>query len=132
MACFFHFPTIVGWMPCLVANCAVVSLPRSASSATFALNSAEYRFLLLVIQVRPSQERTELKPLSEFAAHLTDQRRCRCSLTFGCLRLNRISLLTRGTKLTVPEGSSIAAAPITCRTPAARHALITFSLPPCL
>src|SRR3954447_17403808 len=54
-------------MPCFVANWAVVSSPRSASSATFALNSAEYRFRLLVIQVRPSQERTELKPLSEFA-----------------------------------------------------------------
>src|SRR3954469_24390026 len=67
MACRFQSPTIVGWMPCFVANCAVVSSPRSASSANFALNSAEYRFRLLVIQVRPSQERTELKPLSEFA-----------------------------------------------------------------
>src|SRR4051794_33811551 len=67
MACFFHSPTIVGWMPCLVANWAVVSSPRSASSVTFALNSAEYRFRLLVIQVRPSQERTKLKPLPEFA-----------------------------------------------------------------
>src|SRR4051794_9379404 len=67
MACRFHSPTIVGWMPCFVANCGVVSSPRSASSATFALKSAEYRFRLLVIQVRPSQERTELKPLSEFA-----------------------------------------------------------------
>jgi transposase len=66
MACRFHSPTIVGWMPCLVANCAVVSSPRSASSATFALKSAEYRFRLLVIQVRPSQERTELRPLSKF------------------------------------------------------------------
>src|ERR1700760_1131898 len=66
MACFFHSPTIVGWMPCLVANCAVVRSPRSASSATFALKSAEYRFRLFVIQVRPSQERTELSPLSEF------------------------------------------------------------------
>jgi hypothetical protein len=65
MACFFHSPTIVGWMPCFVANWAVVSSPRSASSATFALNCAEYRFRLLVIQVRPSQARTELKPLSE-------------------------------------------------------------------
>src|SRR4051812_13372701 len=65
MACRFHSPTIVGWMPCFVANWAVVSSPRSASSATFALNSAKYRFRLLVIQVRPSQERTELKPLSE-------------------------------------------------------------------
>src|SRR3954469_14173340 len=60
-------PPIVGWMPCFVANWAVASSPRSASSATFALNSAEYRFRLLVIQVRPSQEQTELKPLSEFA-----------------------------------------------------------------
>src|SRR3954464_12720930 len=67
MACRFQSPTIVGWMPCFVANCAVVSSPRSASSATFALNSAEYRCRLLVIQVRPSQEQTELKPLSEFA-----------------------------------------------------------------
>src|SRR4051812_6973678 len=66
MACFFRSPTIVGWMPCFVANWAVVSSPRSASSATFALNSAEYRCRLLVIQIRPSQERTELKPLSEF------------------------------------------------------------------
>src|SRR3954451_21614073 len=66
MACRFQSPTIVGWTPCLVANWAVVSSPRSASSATFALNSAEYRCRLLVIQIRPSQERTELKPLSEF------------------------------------------------------------------
>src|SRR3954454_17834770 len=65
MACRFQSPTIVGWMPCFVANCAVVSLPHNASSATFALKSAEYRFRLLVIQVRPSQEQTELKPLSE-------------------------------------------------------------------
>src|SRR6201986_3329596 len=53
-------------MPCFVANCAVVSSPRSASSATFALKSAEYRFRLLVIQVRLSQKRTELNLLSEF------------------------------------------------------------------
>src|ERR1700755_2586884 len=53
-------------MPCFVANCAVVNSPRSASSATFALNSAEYRFRLLVIQVRLSQKRTELSLLSEF------------------------------------------------------------------
>src|SRR4051812_32316810 len=76
MACFFHSPTIVGWMPCLVANWAVVSSPRSASSATFALNSAEYRFRLLVIQIRPSQERTELKPLSEF---VVPPQSCVCS-----------------------------------------------------
>jgi len=30
------------------------------------LNSTEYRFRLLVIQIRPSQERTELKPLPKF------------------------------------------------------------------
>jgi hypothetical protein len=53
-------------MPCLVANCAVVSSPRRASRATFALNCAEYRFRLLVIQVRPSQEQTELNLLSKF------------------------------------------------------------------
>src|ERR1700756_1873182 len=53
-------------MPCLVANCAVVNSPRSASNATFALKSAEYRFRLLVIQVRLSQKRTELNLLSEF------------------------------------------------------------------
>src|ERR1700757_4098049 len=53
-------------MPCFVANCAVVNSPRSASSATFALKSAEYRFRLLVIQVRLSQKRTELSLLSEF------------------------------------------------------------------
>src|SRR5271165_4125945 len=64
MACFFHSPTIVWWMLCLVANCAVVSSPRSASRATFALKSAEYRFRLPVIPVRPSQEQTELKPMS--------------------------------------------------------------------
>src|SRR3954469_3016457 len=73
MACRFHSPTIVGWMPCLVANCAVVSSPRSASSATFALKSAEYRFRLLAILVRPSQEQTELNPLSEFAGPPQDQ-----------------------------------------------------------
>lgn len=33
-------PTIVWWMPCCAASCAVVSSPRSASRA---LNSAEYR-----------------------------------------------------------------------------------------
>lgn len=36
-------------MPCLAANCTVVSSPRNASSATFALNSAEYRVRLPVI-----------------------------------------------------------------------------------
>ena len=36
-------------MPCFVASCAVVSSPRSASRATFALNSAAYRFRLPVI-----------------------------------------------------------------------------------
>src|SRR4051794_33943028 len=53
-------------MPCLLASCAAVSSPRSASRATFALKSAEYRFRLPVIQVRPSQEQTELNLLSEF------------------------------------------------------------------
>jgi hypothetical protein len=52
--------------PCLVANCAVVSSPRSASRATFALKSTEYRFRLPVIQVRRAHEQTELKPLSGF------------------------------------------------------------------
>src|SRR3954449_1111493 len=52
-------------MQCLVANCAVVSSPRSASSATFALNSAEYRVRLPVIRVRPSRRRTELTRLPE-------------------------------------------------------------------
>jgi hypothetical protein len=32
-----------------VASCAVVSSPRNASGATFALNSAEYRVLLPVV-----------------------------------------------------------------------------------
>ncbi len=49
MACRFHSPTIVWWIPCLAASCAVVSSPRSASSATRALNSAEYRVRLPVI-----------------------------------------------------------------------------------
>jgi hypothetical protein len=57
---------------CFVANCAVVSSPRGASRATFALKSAEYRFRLPVMQVHPSQEQTELKLLSELQgpAHL--------------------------------------------------------------
>src|ERR1700712_2012665 len=52
-------------MPCLAASCAVVSSPRSASKATFALKSAEYRVRLPVIRVRPSRRRTELTYLSE-------------------------------------------------------------------
>src|SRR3954465_1464569 len=52
-------------MPCLAASCAVVSSPRSASKATFALTSAEYRVRLPVIRVRPSRRRTELNRLSE-------------------------------------------------------------------
>src|SRR5918993_673952 len=52
-------------MPCLAASCAAVTSPRSASSATFALNSAVYRFRLPVIRVRPSRRRTELTYLSE-------------------------------------------------------------------
>ena len=66
IACFFHSPTIVWWMLCLLASCAAVSSPRSASRATFALKSAEYRFRLPVIQVHPSQEQTELNLLSDF------------------------------------------------------------------
>jgi hypothetical protein len=31
------------WMLCLLASCAAVGSPRSASRATFALKSAEYR-----------------------------------------------------------------------------------------
>src|SRR6185312_14372631 len=45
----FHSLIIVWCTPCFVASCAVVSSPRSASSATFALNSAEYLFRLPVI-----------------------------------------------------------------------------------
>src|SRR6476469_6294220 len=52
-------------MPCFAASCAVVSSPRNASSATFALKSAEYRVRLPVIRVRPSRRRTELTRLSE-------------------------------------------------------------------
>ena len=55
MAWRFHSPAMVWWMPCLAASCSVVSSPRSASSATFALNSALYRFRLPVIRVRPSR-----------------------------------------------------------------------------
>ena len=61
-----HSPTIVWWMLCLLASCAAVSSPRSASRATFALKSTEYRFRLPVIQVHPSQEQTELNLLSDF------------------------------------------------------------------
>src|SRR5690348_3250229 len=52
-------------MPCFVANCAVVSSPRSASKATFALKSAEYRFRLPVIGSVLTKGRTKLKHLSE-------------------------------------------------------------------
>src|SRR5271166_4959974 len=65
-ACLFHSLTIVWWMECLVASCAVVRSPRSASRATLALNSAEYRLRLPVISIRPSQERAELNRLSDF------------------------------------------------------------------
>jgi hypothetical protein len=72
MAWRFHSPTVVWWMPCFAASYAAVRSPRSASSATFALNSAEYRVRLPVIRVRPSRGRTELKYLPEFRgpAHL--------------------------------------------------------------
>src|ERR1700712_4317108 len=53
-------------MPCFVANCAVVSSPRSASKATFALKSAEYRFRLPTIGSVLTKGRTKLNPLSEF------------------------------------------------------------------
>src|SRR5215212_6578986 len=52
-------------MPCLAASCAAVSSPRSASRATFALKSAEYRVRLPVIRVCPSHRQTELNRLSE-------------------------------------------------------------------
>src|SRR3954454_9085769 len=52
-------------MPCFVANCAVVSSPRSASKATFALKSAEYRFRLPTIGFVLTKGRTKLKHLSE-------------------------------------------------------------------
>src|SRR4051794_7391065 len=52
-------------MPCFVANCAVVSSPRSASNATFALKSAEYRFRLPTIGSVLIKGRTKLKHLSE-------------------------------------------------------------------
>lgn len=52
-------------MPCFVASCAVVSSPRSASSATRALNSAEYRVRLPVIGSVLFSGRTKLNDLSE-------------------------------------------------------------------
>src|ERR1700753_3580865 len=55
-------------MPYFVANCAVVSSPRSASKASFALKSAEYRFRLPVIAFVLIQGRTKL-------THLPDIRR---------------------------------------------------------
>src|SRR4051812_25300635 len=71
MACFFHSPTIVGWMPCLVTNCAVVSSPRSASSATFALNSAEYRFRLLSFRSVLLRSKPSLSYCPNLRYHLT-------------------------------------------------------------
>src|SRR4051794_31582637 len=52
-------------MPCFVANSAVVSSPRSASRATFALKSAEYRFRLPTIGSVLIKGRTKLNHLSE-------------------------------------------------------------------
>jgi hypothetical protein len=66
MACCFHCPTIVWWMPCFAACCAVVSSPRSASSATRALNSAEYRVRFPAIGSVLFTGRTKLIHLSEF------------------------------------------------------------------
>ena len=61
-------------MPCFVANCAVVSSPRSASSATFALNSAEYRFRLPVIRSVLLRSEPSLTPCPNFGDHLTEPR----------------------------------------------------------
>ena len=47
-----------------MANCEVVSSPRSASIATLALNSAEYRFRLPIIG-SALRRRTKLNHLSE-------------------------------------------------------------------
>jgi hypothetical protein len=63
-ACRFHSPTIVWWMPSSAASCAAVSSPSRASSATFALKSAVYRFRLPVVRVRPSLRRIKLNRLS--------------------------------------------------------------------
>src|SRR6185437_11692672 len=62
----FHSLIIVWCTPCFVASCAVVSSPRSASRATFALNSAEYLFRLPVIGSVLQPGRTKLKHLSDF------------------------------------------------------------------
>jgi hypothetical protein len=48
-----------------LASRAVVSSPRSALGATFALKSAEWWFCLPVILVRLSLEQSGLNPLSE-------------------------------------------------------------------
>ena len=53
-------------MPCFAASCAVVSSPRSASSATCALNSAEYRVRFPVISSVLFSRRTELISPSKF------------------------------------------------------------------
>jgi len=55
IACRFQVAIIVGWMPCLAASSANVSSPPIASSATLALNSAEYLLRVLFIPVRPSR-----------------------------------------------------------------------------
>jgi hypothetical protein len=52
-------------MPCFAANCAAVSSPRSASSATFALNSDEYLVRLPAIRGCPSLAQIKLNRLSE-------------------------------------------------------------------
>src|SRR6516162_5748677 len=65
-------------MPCFAVNWPTVSSPLIASSATFALNSAEYLFRLPVIgSVLPSGQ-TKLNHLSSFRGppHCDTQRRC--------------------------------------------------------
>src|SRR5215204_6257187 len=54
----------VGCKPCLVASSATVAWPLSASSATFALNSAENRLRVLMMD-RPLHRRIHLSRLSQ-------------------------------------------------------------------
>src|SRR5690606_5586083 len=77
-ACRFHAAIIVWWMPCFAANSASVWSPRIASSATFALNSALYRFLVVFIPVLP-QVGISLTPCPNFRDHLNLPRRERRS-----------------------------------------------------
>src|ERR1019366_8396421 len=68
MACLRQAAIIVWWTPCFVANCDRVSSPFSASSATLALKSAEYRFRFPVIKSVLQRGRTYLSRLSDFPA----------------------------------------------------------------